>query len=166
MNDSKIAVLETLRQKLDAGLGAKLVAKYRGLADAPDRPNEWDKDENRYKFIILGALLMETGAKIESHDLRHLRRLASQVRTNEGFTIVLGDLGFRGPSKRQFLVAVANYQPGTRRDFNTPSCHTCGKTRQDTAQAPLMCGGCKFAWFCNRVSRRAKRRRGCHSADD
>ena len=163
------SALERVRQKLDAGLGGKLISKFRSLADGPSNtgsnntgsnntgPNNtalemFEKDEAQYKFIILGAGMMGTGAKIEEHDLKHLRRLAGKVQCNETFTLAFGDTAFRGPSKRQFLNALNNYQPGTPRSFYEPSCHTCGKMRQDTGQALLMCSGCKVAWFCDKVS--------------
>ncbi|KAL2015196.1 hypothetical protein VTK56DRAFT_6072 [Thermocarpiscus australiensis] len=97
---------------------------------------------------------MGTGAKIKDDDLQRLRQLASTVQSNETFTFPIFDTGFRGPGKRQFLAALDNYQPGTPRDFNQPSCHTCGKTRQDTAKALLKCSGCKNAWFCDRDCQR------------
>lgn len=58
------SALESVRQKLDAGLGDKLIGKYRALAAATD--NSWNEHEAKYKVIILGALLMGTGAKSET----------------------------------------------------------------------------------------------------
>ncbi len=146
-----------MRQKLDAGLGSNLISKFRSLADGPNNTASeewlqlWEKHEAQYRFIILGAMMMGTGAKIEDHDIKHLRRLADKVPCHETFTLAFADTGFRGPSKRQFLNALKNYQPGTPRSFNEPSCHTCGKMRQDTGQGLLMCSGCKVAWFCDKV---------------
>ncbi len=143
--------MERLRQKLDAGLGSKILKKYRKLEHTPD--NEWEKHEARYKVIILGALLMGTGAKISDDDFQHLRDLTSTVDCNETFTLAFADTGFRGPGKRQFLAALDNCKPGTPRDFNVASCHGCGKTRQDTATALLKCGRCTIGagWFCDKV---------------
>lgn len=154
------SALERLRQRLDAGLGDVLIEKYRTLADAPN--NASDKHEAQYKFIILGALMMGTGAKIKDDDLQQLRQLASTVQSNETFTFPMSDTGFRGPSKRQFLAAVDNYQPGTPRDFNQPSCQACGKTRQDTAKALLRCSGCTTAWFCDKVGLKTSVGGSCH----
>ena len=113
------SALKSVRQKLDAGLGNKLIDKYR-LAAATGNP--WDKHEAKYKVIILGALLMGTGAKISDNDLQHFRQLASEVQCNEKFTLAFADTGFRGPGKRQFLTALNNYTPGTPRSYNEPSC--------------------------------------------
>lgn len=148
------SVLGGLRQKLDAGLGDTLFTKYRGLAEACG--GVWGKHEAQYKFIILGALMMGTGAKINDHDIQHLRHLASVVQSNEHFTLAFADTGFRGPSKRQFFAALDNYHPGTPRDYSQPCCHACGKSRQDTAKPLLKCSGCMdtfaVAWFCGKVS--------------
>lgn len=143
------SALVRVRQKLDAGLGDTMVKKYRDSVDLADI--EWLKHEAEYKFIILGALMMGAGAKIKHDDLQHLRQFASEVRSHENFTLPLWDTGFRGPGKRQFLAALENYTPGTARSFNDPSCHACGKTKQDTQKAPLMCAGCSNAWFCDKV---------------
>ncbi|KAH6636091.1 hypothetical protein F5144DRAFT_546242 [Chaetomium tenue] len=144
------SALESVRQKLDAGLGDKLIGKYRALAAATD--NSWNEHEAKYKFVILGALLMGTGAKIRDHDLQHLRQLASEVQCNENFALAFSDTGFRGPGKRQFLAALDNYTPGTPRSYNEPSCHACGKSKQDTGKAPLKCSGCPKGWFCDKLT--------------
>ncbi|KAH6849722.1 hypothetical protein B0I37DRAFT_94940 [Chaetomium sp. MPI-CAGE-AT-0009] len=146
-------VLERVGQKLDAGLGNKLIDKYRALAVATKNP--WEEHEAKYRVIILGALMMGTGAKIGDHNLQHLRQLASEVQCNEKFTLAFADTGFRGPGKRQFLAALDNYTPGTPRSYNQPSCHACGKSKQDTGKAPLKCSGCPKGWFCDKDCQRS-----------
>ena len=54
--------------------------------------------------------MISIGAKIETHDLQHLRQLAGVVGSNESF--VLFDSGFRGPGKRQ-----GDGQPATHAPF-------------------------------------------------
>ncbi|KAK3295498.1 uncharacterized protein B0H64DRAFT_147106 [Chaetomium fimeti] len=146
-------VLKRIRQKFDAGLGNKLIDKYRAVAVGTN--DSWEKHEAKYRVIILGALMMGTGAEIRDHDLQHLRRLASEVQCNEKFTLAFADTGFRGPGKRQFLAALDNYTPGTPRSYNQPSCHACGKSKQDTGKAPLKCSGCSKGWFCDKDCQRS-----------
>lgn len=70
-----------------------------------------------YKTIILGALMMRVGAKINDEDLQHLRDLVPKVVCIPGTTWALGDVGFRGPGKAQFLAALDAYEPGKPRSF-------------------------------------------------
>ncbi|KAK3898317.1 hypothetical protein C8A05DRAFT_19074, partial [Staphylotrichum tortipilum] len=130
--------LERLRQKLDAGLGSKLIRRYRRLEHTSS--NQWEKHAARYTVILLGALLMGTGARIKDGDLQHLRQLT-----------LFANTGLHGPAKKQFLAALDNYQPGTPRNFMEASCYNCGKTCQDTEKALLRCAECTdgFAWFCD-----------------
>jgi hypothetical protein len=111
----------------------------------------WVKHDRKYKAILLGALIMSTGAKIKDNDIQYLRQLAPEVKSNENFALPLFDSGFRSPGKRQFLAALDNYKPGTVRNFHEPSCHACGKTNQDMEKPLLRCSGCMTAWFCNKV---------------
>lgn len=75
--------LETTRQKLDTSLTDGLVQKYRDPATAAK--DGWTKHEVEYQLIILGALIMATGAKIKNHDIQHLRQLASAANYSETF---------------------------------------------------------------------------------
>jgi hypothetical protein len=149
-NDIDATALARLRQRLDAGLGNDLINKYRNLATSAE---EWLKEDRSYKVIILGALIMATGAVIKNIDIQYLRQLTSEVVSHENFMWALNDSGFRGPGKRQFLAALDNYQLGTPRGFKEPSCHACGKTKQDTGRALWKCSGCRkgHAWFCDKV---------------
>ncbi|KAK4149986.1 hypothetical protein C8A00DRAFT_37412 [Chaetomidium leptoderma] len=147
------SALERVRQKLDTGLGDKLLDKHRALVVAASGP--WEKHEAKYQVAILGTLMMSTGAEIKDYHLQYLRQLGSEVQCNETFTLPFADTGFCGPGKRQFLVALDNYRPGTPRNFNQACCHACGKTKQDTGTAPLMCNGCRRAWFCDKDCQRS-----------
>jgi hypothetical protein len=147
------AVLARVRQNLDAGFGDELLKKYRNLATTATDP--WEKHEAKYKYILVGAMIMTTGARIGDHAKQHLRQLASEVQCNETFTYAIADTGFRGPGKRQFLVALEHYKPGTPRNFRDLSCHACGKTEVETGKALLKCSKCSNGpgWFCDKVSR-------------
>lgn len=151
--------LETVQQKLDAGLTDRLIWKYRD--PAANAKDQWTKHEVEYQLIILGALIMATGVAIEDDDIQHLRQLASVVPCSETVQLALFDMGFRGPGKRQFLVALNNYKPRTPWNFHERSCHACGKTKNETAKALQVCGRCREAWFCEKVRLSRLRCDGC-----
>lgn len=136
-------LVTTVRQQLDTdGLGNKLFDKYR--------------DENhiyfgRYRIILVGALMMRAGAKIREEDIQHLREVVPQINCNEGYRLPLGDQGFRGPGKRQFLAALDHYQPGVPRSFAVPSCFACGKIQEDIGKALQKCARCQGAHYCDKV---------------
>lgn len=96
------------RAKFDSGLGDKLFAQYRAEKNNYGGP---------YKVILLGALMIHVGAKIRDEDIQYLHDLVPTINCNEGYTLPLWDEGFRGPGKRQFLTALASYQPGVPRDL-------------------------------------------------
>lgn len=141
------AALTAVRQKLDAGLGLRLFQKYHDLASAAR--DVFDQRLANYKVIILGALVTSTGAKVTDKNIHCLRQLALEVDSSESW--VLFDMGFRVPGKRQFLAALDNYKPGKARNFNDPSCHACGKTREETEKALLKWSGCFVTWFCDKA---------------
>jgi hypothetical protein len=143
---------ERLRQKFDAGLAANLIDKYRNLARAAT--DEWAKYDGQYRLIILSALVMGTGAKIADHHLQHLRQLAVTFERNHTFDFASAHTA---PSKRQFLAALDNYQPGIPRDFTQASCLACGRTLQDTARPLSMCRRCSITWCFDGVGLEARR---------
>lgn len=143
-----------IREELDSGLGAVLFAKYRA------RETEHEDFGGRLKLrsVILAAILMRHGAKISDDDKKHVRELVPKIQCSEVCVSPLGDEGFRGPGKRQFLAALDHYQAGSPRDFEEPSCHNCGKVNADIkaeGKVLMKCGGCKndraAAWFCDKV---------------
>jgi len=144
----------TIRVRLDAGVGQRVFDKYRAL----------ENDEEcffggKYRLCVLAALMMRVGANINKNDIDHLREIVADIPSREGYHWPLCDDGFRGPGKRQFLAALNNYKPGTPRDFKGPSCHACGKTKDDVGKALLKCSRCDIekaaAWFCNKECQKA-----------
>ncbi|KAK7931107.1 hypothetical protein PG985_001819 [Apiospora marii] len=122
------------RQKLDAGFGDQLFDMYRA------KEHEY---QGKYRVILVGALVMRTGAKIRDGDLQHLRDLVPEIHCSPRYALPICDEGFRSPGKAQFLAALDHYTPGTPRNFSEPSCFTCGKIQTDLGKAPLSCGRCK-----------------------
>lgn len=140
-------LVEDNRKKLDAGLGDKLLDKFRAKED--------DLWFGELRVILLGAIMMRAGAKIKDDDMQHLRELANKFPGIEGFRLPISDDGLRGPGKAQFLAALDNYKPGTPRDFQDPSCFKCGKVKADIGKAPLKCARCKAAWYCDKDCQKA-----------
>lgn len=102
------------RSQLDTGnTGNKLFDQFRAREQEPN---------GLYRMIIVGALMMRTGAKIRDEDIRYLRDLATRVDCKPGWAPPHDDSGFRGPGKAQFLAALDNYQAGTPRNFEEPRC--------------------------------------------
>lgn len=131
------------RRKLDSGLGDRLMDKC-----VAEQDTAWD---GQYRVIIAGALLMRAGARIKPEHMQALRDMVPKIGCNYGFTLPPFDGGFRQAGRNQFLAALDNYVPGTPRDFNVPSCFTCGKTSLDLGVSPQGCSRCKKAWYCNKV---------------
>lgn len=67
--------LAEVREKFDAGLGARMFQKYRALETAKD-DDPWERMEAKYRVVILGAVMMRIGAKLSEDDVQHLRELA------------------------------------------------------------------------------------------
>ncbi|CAG7983037.1 unnamed protein product [Penicillium nalgiovense] len=105
--------------------------------------------ENKYRTIILGALMIRAGARINAADLQHLRDLVPQINCTSR-RMIFGDHGFRTPGKVQFLAALDHYQPGVPRSFQEPSCFMCGKIEDDIGHKPLQCKKCKVATYCSK----------------
>jgi hypothetical protein len=140
-------LVEENRKKLDAGLGDKLLDKFRAKENDP-----WFGE---LRVILLGAIMMRAGAKIRNDEMQHLRELANKFPGIEGFRLPISDNGLRGPGEAQFLAALDNYQPGTPRSFQEPSCFKCGKVKRDIGKAPLRCARCKDAWYCDNDCQKA-----------
>ncbi|KAK8124229.1 hypothetical protein PG999_004147 [Apiospora kogelbergensis] len=137
-----------LRQKLDASTGDRLFDFYRAKEN---ESSGLGQGNGKYRVILVGALIMRTGAKIRDSDLQHLRELVPQVHSSPGFALPLGDGGFRDPGKAQFLAALNHYTPGTPRNYSEPSCFTCGQVEADINKAPLRCTRCHSAYYCDTV---------------
>lgn len=148
-DNETMSKMVAVRQIFDSGFGTSLLRKYRAGENGPGSNGLYN--DPKYKVIILGAVLMGVGAQIGKDDIDHLRHLALNTGSREGFALAFCDLGFRGPGLRQFLNALTQYQPGTPRDFESPSCFTCGKAKQDIGKEVSRCGRCHKAWFCDKV---------------
>ncbi|KAK0644146.1 hypothetical protein B0T16DRAFT_460228 [Cercophora newfieldiana] len=140
------AGIAAYRQKFDSGIGEKLFLEYRS--------KEGTKDffSYEYRTIVLAAMMIHVGAKITQDHIQHIRELLPKIPVREGYQWPICDDGFRGPGQRQFRAALDNYQPGTPRSFDQPSCHACGKVAADIGKPLLRCTGCSVApgWFCNK----------------
>lgn len=164
------AKLEEARIKLDAGLGAELLAKSRAKEQGFMR--RFDFFDARYATLILGAYMMHVGAAINSEDRQHLKDILPKISSKNGYVLPLWDLGFRDPGQVQYKAALDNYVNGTPRSFlearcvhdyhvhgyrtNLESCYNCGKISQDIAPAQLKrCMNCnkdsKTASYCNKA---------------
>lgn len=139
------------REKLDTGIGDKLMEMYRSKEKRPYN----EPDESELKVILLGALLMRAGAKIKDGDIQHLRKIANGFPGKEGFQWPLSDDDLRGPGKAQLLAALDNYKPGTPRNYQEPSCFKCGKVEVDLGKAPSKCARCQRAWYCDKDCQKA-----------
>ncbi|KAI1463297.1 uncharacterized protein F4812DRAFT_447264 [Daldinia caldariorum] len=136
-----------IRTKLDTGLGKRLINYWRA------KESEYN---GKYRVIIVGALLMRTGAKIQESDMQHLRELVPQVSCNYiTSSVPESDRGFREPGRAQFLAALENYKPGEPRNFEEPSCWQCGKVQADIGKALRSCGRCKHPWYCDKECQKA-----------
>ncbi|RYP65565.1 hypothetical protein DL769_006268 [Monosporascus sp. CRB-8-3] len=74
---------DALQAKLDSGSGEQLLKKYR--LDEGGRGSFAARD-NRYKFIMFGAMMMLVGASIKDDDVGHLRELVPVVECDKLFT--------------------------------------------------------------------------------
>jgi hypothetical protein len=147
-----------IRAKFDnAGSGEKLLKKCLAeVKTGDDTVGYFTKTDCNYRPVILAALMMQVGATIKDEELQRLQQLVPAVKSSEHFVNpLMGDDGFRGPGKRQFLAALDHYKSGTPRSFVEPSCHACGKIKKDIGRDLLKCGGCQnqiaAAWFCDKV---------------
>ncbi|KAK5651118.1 hypothetical protein OQA88_13257 [Cercophora sp. LCS_1] len=120
----------TVCEHLDSGVGDQLFARYRA---AETDETGWSRMEGRHTTVILGAMMMQVGAKISDEDLDHLRALLHEDDAEDHLT----------PQGRlQVLAALDNYKAGIPRDFLGPSCDNCGKTRADTTEKLRHCKRC------------------------
>ncbi|KAH8168694.1 MYND finger domain-containing protein [Sarocladium implicatum] len=135
-------------KRLDSGLGDRLMAYCRA------RESDKHFPDPKYRTIIAGALMMRAGAKIKPEDIQHLRDLVPQINCNFGYALPFCDEGFRHAGKVQFLAALDHYTPGTPRNYQEPSCFTCGKVEADTGATIKKCQGCEWAWYCSKDCQR------------
>ncbi|KAJ5186413.1 hypothetical protein N7449_011177 [Penicillium cf. viridicatum] len=143
-------IVPYVRQKLDtSNLGERMFAASRAKESDPDDLFQ----ESKYSTIILGALMMRSGARINAADLQHLRDLVPQINCTSRHTL-LDDHGFRSPGRAQFLAALDHYHPGVARSFQEPSCFKCGKIEEDIGRKPLQCKKCKIATYCGKDCQR------------
>lgn len=96
--------------KLNAGNTAnKLFDEFRAKQHEP---------HGKYRMIIVGTLIIRTGATLRETDIQYLRHLTEQVDCKPGYD----NAGFRYPGKAQFLAALNSYEVGTPRNFEEPRC--------------------------------------------
>ncbi|KAI3198345.1 hypothetical protein CBS147311_6371 [Penicillium roqueforti] len=100
-------IVPYFRQQLDSdNLGERLFAASRAKeADTGDL-----SQDAKYRTIILGAVMIRAGARINEADLQHLRDLVPQINFDSR-QILFEYHGFRTPGKVQFLAALDHYQP-------------------------------------------------------
>ncbi|OQD63019.1 hypothetical protein PENPOL_c010G01225 [Penicillium polonicum] len=143
-------IVPYIRQKLDtSNLGERMFAACRAKESDPDDLFQ----EAKYRTIMMGALIMRAGARINAADLQHLRDLVPQINCTSRRTL-FDDHGFRSPGRAQFLAALDHYQPGVARSFQEPSCFKCGKIEEDIGRKPLQCKKCKVATYCGKDCQR------------
>ncbi|RYP70179.1 hypothetical protein DL769_005058 [Monosporascus sp. CRB-8-3] len=147
-------IVGEMRDRLDSGLCDELFDIYRA------REKEYGGE---YRVVILGALVMRTGARIRPGDLGHLRDLVCGTTCHHGYALPMFDNGFRGPGRAQFLAALDHYKPGVPRAYGPPSCFHCGKMKVDTGRELLECSRCKLAFYCDAVCQ--KKDRELHEPD-
>ncbi|KAJ4422629.1 hypothetical protein N0V82_002748 [Gnomoniopsis sp. IMI 355080] len=143
--------VDLCREYLDSGSGWILMHEYRHKENWI-HPSGFNR---KYMIIILGALMMRAGAKIDADDMKHLRELVWQVNCSDGKCATADDWGFRAPGKVQFLAALDNYKTGVPRSFQEPSCFTCGKIASDIKKALMKCSKCDRAWYCDRYCQKS-----------
>ena len=71
------------REKLDSGLGDKLMAWCRA------NDSERGLFDGRYRTIVAGALIMRAGAKIKEEDVKHIREIVQLMNCNLGYAFPL-----------------------------------------------------------------------------
>lgn len=99
------------RDKLNAGLCDKLFKDFRTKENT-----FWIPDRKMYT-VILSAMVMQSGAKINDDNIQHLREIVPRIHSSPGYAWPLNDEGFRDPGRAQFLAALDHYKPGTPRTF-------------------------------------------------
>ncbi|RYP74576.1 hypothetical protein DL771_002842 [Monosporascus sp. 5C6A] len=105
-DDDDDELVGEMRDRLDSGLCDELFDIYRA------REKEYGGE---YRVVILGALVMRTGARIRPSNLAYLRILASRTACRHGYVLPVFDNGFRGPGRAQFLAALYHYKAGVPR---------------------------------------------------
>lgn len=107
-----------MRNKLGTeALTDRLFDKCRTLETNPTNDYPFDR---KYTTIILGNLVMRTGAKIRDRDLKHLRDIVPDITCRAQYAGPFADGGFRLPGKVQFIAALDHYQEGVPRNFADP----------------------------------------------
>lgn len=107
--------LREAREKLDAGLGVRLMQECRhketGSASFFDP---------KYTTVVLAAYMMNCGATISNADRAHLQELLPKIPSRSGYALPISDLDFRDPGKVQFQAALDHYVNGEPRSFLVP----------------------------------------------
>ena len=107
--------IEEARVKLDNGLCQELFKEWRA------RDQDIDiSGGGKYRIIILAAMMMKAGAKIDEDDMDYLRRILPGITSRNGYHMPLCDDCFRDPGKAQFTAALEHYKAGLPRDFSAP----------------------------------------------
>ncbi|KAF6806192.1 MYND finger domain-containing protein [Colletotrichum sojae] len=110
---------------------------------APPESKEYYKTDS-YRDVLSNLVLQKqaklndgnTATKLlekfraKQHEPDGKYRVIIVVDCKPGYAPAYDDAGFRGPGKAQFLAALNNYQAGTPRNFEEPSCFNCGKDCQ------------------------------------
>lgn len=66
---------------------------------------------------MLGAFMMQLGAKIAPEDRQHLMDIFPEIPSRNGYVLPIGDDGFRDPGQVQYKAALENYVDGNPRSF-------------------------------------------------
>lgn len=124
------SMISDRRELLNNGIGDALFDLFRKKEHEPD---------GKYRVVLVGAIMMRTGATIKDDDLKHLREIVPDIPCRDGLHPLLQasrgrisplaligvdmdgqDKGFRHAGKVQFLAALDNYKPGVPRSFQEP----------------------------------------------
>lgn len=124
------SMISDRRELLNNGIGDALFDLFRKKEHEPD---------GKYRVVLVGAIMMRTGATIKDDDFKHLREIVPDIPCRDGLHPLLQasrgrisplaligvdmdgqDKGFRHAGKVQFLAALDNYKPGVPRSFQEP----------------------------------------------
>lgn len=112
-------MLEEARKKLDAGLGTQLLQEWRDK----EKDESWGMqflNDPKYLTLVLGAYMMQVGAKISTEDREHLKANFDKCPGKNGYVWPLADDGFRSVGRVQYGAALEHYVDGQPRSFFEP----------------------------------------------